>query len=48
MERRSPVTATEVLDDLACRYIINEPQEELVSFERVLFLIEQVGKGQGK
>ena len=33
-------------DDLCSRYIINEPQEELVSFERMLFLIEQVRRAE--
>ncbi|KAI9094939.1 Dcp2, box A domain-containing protein, partial [Phlyctochytrium arcticum] len=35
------LTFQEVLDDLQCRFIINVPEEELASLERICFQIEQ-------
>ncbi|KYQ93263.1 hypothetical protein DLAC_05919 [Tieghemostelium lacteum] len=36
----SPPTLPEIFDDLASRFVLNIPQEELESFERLLFQIE--------
>eukprot|EP00249_Psilotum_nudum_P011846 c23419_g1_i1 orf=229-1251(-) len=38
---RTTLPSQELLDDLCSRFILNAPEEELQSFERILFLIEQ-------
>lgn len=39
--RNMPLPGKELLDDLCTRFVLNSPQEELESFERMLFLVEQ-------
>ncbi|CAM6097495.1 unnamed protein product [Calypogeia fissa] len=36
-----PSAAGELLDDLCSQFVLNAPEEELQSFERILFLVEQ-------
>ncbi|XP_068652780.1 mRNA-decapping enzyme subunit 2 isoform X1 [Aristolochia californica] len=38
---RNALPSQELLDDLCSRFVLNVPQEDLQSFERILFLIEQ-------
>lgn len=38
---RSVKPSQELLDDLCSRFVLNAPEEELQSFERILFLVEQ-------
>ncbi|KAJ7566780.1 hypothetical protein O6H91_02G118100 [Diphasiastrum complanatum] len=38
---RSILPPQELLDDLCSRFVLNAPEEELQSFERILFLVEQ-------
>ncbi|XP_024518432.1 mRNA-decapping enzyme subunit 2 isoform X1 [Selaginella moellendorffii] len=37
----SRLPSQEMLDDLCSRFVLNAPEEELESFERILFLLEQ-------
>ncbi|KAG6550427.1 hypothetical protein Mapa_008390 [Marchantia paleacea] len=39
--QRSTLPSQELLDDLCSRFVLNAPEEELQSFERILFLVEQ-------
>ncbi|KAI5060668.1 hypothetical protein GOP47_0025088 [Adiantum capillus-veneris] len=41
MHKPSHMPSQELLDDLCSRFVLNAPDEELQSFERILFLIEQ-------
>lgn len=38
---RSTQPSQELLDDLCSRFVLNVPEEELQSFERIIFLVEQ-------
>ncbi|XP_058094449.1 mRNA-decapping enzyme subunit 2-like [Magnolia sinica] len=38
---RNVLPPQELLDDLCSRFVLNVPQEDLQSFERILFLVEQ-------
>ncbi|CAM6091250.1 unnamed protein product [Calypogeia fissa] len=39
--QRATLPSQELLDDLCSRFVLNAPEEELQSFERILFLVEQ-------
>eukprot|EP00262_Sarcandra_glabra_P019309 TRINITY_DN7249_c0_g1_i2.p1 TRINITY_DN7249_c0_g1~~TRINITY_DN7249_c0_g1_i2.p1 ORF type:complete len:142 (-),score=15.07 TRINITY_DN7249_c0_g1_i2:630-1055(-) len=38
---RNALPPQELLDDLCSRFVLNVPKEDLQSFERILFLVEQ-------